>query len=280
MPDPEFIVERREDLVGIVLTHAHEDHLGAVADLWPRLKAPVYATPFAASVLQAQADRRRPARRGAGHRDPARRQVQSRAVRARDDHHDAFDPRAECHGDPHKVRHGVPYRRLEDRSRTSAGRPHRRGHAEAHRRRRRASHGLRQHQRLRRGRGRLGIEGPRQPRKARPGAQGQGGRHLLRLQPRAGRKRGAGRRCCWPPSGPVGACPAAHAPSRPGMRLPARFPRMRARAAGGLPAARQGPVHLHRQPGRATGFHGEAGRAASIATWFSRRATRRSSRPA
>ena len=52
MPDPEFIVERREALVGIVLTHAHEDHLGAVADLWPRLKAPVYATPFAASVLK------------------------------------------------------------------------------------------------------------------------------------------------------------------------------------------------------------------------------------
>lgn len=52
MPDPEFIVDRRDDLVGIVLTHAHEDHLGAVADLWPRLKAPVYATPFAASVLK------------------------------------------------------------------------------------------------------------------------------------------------------------------------------------------------------------------------------------
>ena len=52
MPDPAFIVERRAELVGIVLTHAHEDHLGAVADLWPRLKAPVYATPFAASVLR------------------------------------------------------------------------------------------------------------------------------------------------------------------------------------------------------------------------------------
>ncbi len=52
MPDPAFIEERRKDLVGIVLTHAHEDHLGAVADLWPRLKAPVYATPFAASVLR------------------------------------------------------------------------------------------------------------------------------------------------------------------------------------------------------------------------------------
>ncbi|SJZ47142.1 ribonuclease J [Enhydrobacter aerosaccus] len=52
MPDPAFIEERRDDLAGIVLTHAHEDHLGAVADLWPRLKAPVYATPFAASVLR------------------------------------------------------------------------------------------------------------------------------------------------------------------------------------------------------------------------------------
>ena len=39
MPDPAFIEERRDALVGIVLTHAHEDHLGAVADLWPRLKA-------------------------------------------------------------------------------------------------------------------------------------------------------------------------------------------------------------------------------------------------
>ena len=52
MPDPSFIEERRDDLAGIVLTHAHEDHLGAVPDLWPRLKAPVYATPFAASVLR------------------------------------------------------------------------------------------------------------------------------------------------------------------------------------------------------------------------------------
>jgi ribonuclease J len=52
MPDPAFIEERRDDLAGIVLTHAHEDHLGAVPDLWPRLKAPVYATPFAASVLR------------------------------------------------------------------------------------------------------------------------------------------------------------------------------------------------------------------------------------
>src|SRR5690242_7840224 len=52
MPDPAFIEERKQDLAGIIITHAHEDHLGAVADLWPRLQAPVYATPFAASVLK------------------------------------------------------------------------------------------------------------------------------------------------------------------------------------------------------------------------------------
>ncbi|MDZ4736366.1 MAG: ribonuclease J [Rhodospirillaceae bacterium] len=52
MPDPAFIAERRESLVGLVLTHAHEDHLGAVPYLWPRLKCTVYATPFAANVLR------------------------------------------------------------------------------------------------------------------------------------------------------------------------------------------------------------------------------------
>ncbi|NVN10782.1 ribonuclease J [Nguyenibacter vanlangensis] len=52
MPDPAFIVERKTDLAGLVITHAHEDHLGAVAHLWPRLNCPVYATPFAAAVLR------------------------------------------------------------------------------------------------------------------------------------------------------------------------------------------------------------------------------------
>ena len=52
MPDPRFIEERRADLVGIVLTHAHEDHLGAVPYLWERLGAPIWATPFTAAVLR------------------------------------------------------------------------------------------------------------------------------------------------------------------------------------------------------------------------------------
>ena len=52
MPDPQFIAERKESLLGLVLTHAHEDHLGAVPYLWDRLKCPVYATPFAISILK------------------------------------------------------------------------------------------------------------------------------------------------------------------------------------------------------------------------------------
>lgn len=52
MPDPSFIEDRRQDLSGLVITHAHEDHLGAVAHLWPRLRCPVYATAFAASILR------------------------------------------------------------------------------------------------------------------------------------------------------------------------------------------------------------------------------------
>jgi ribonuclease J len=54
MPDPGFIVERRDRLAGIVLTHAHEDHLGAIQYLWPRLRSTVYATPFTAAVLRAK----------------------------------------------------------------------------------------------------------------------------------------------------------------------------------------------------------------------------------
>src|SRR5271168_2802964 len=52
MPDPVFIAGRRDQLLGLVITHAHEDHIGAVAWLWPQLKCPVYATPFAAAVLR------------------------------------------------------------------------------------------------------------------------------------------------------------------------------------------------------------------------------------
>ncbi len=52
MPDIRYLEERREDVLAIVLTHAHEDHIGAVGHLWPLLKCPVYATPFTARLLE------------------------------------------------------------------------------------------------------------------------------------------------------------------------------------------------------------------------------------
>jgi ribonuclease J len=51
-PDPGFIVDKKEDLLGIVLTHAHEDHIGAIAHLWPKLKCKIYATPFTAVLVK------------------------------------------------------------------------------------------------------------------------------------------------------------------------------------------------------------------------------------
>jgi ribonuclease J len=54
LPDPRFIVERKDKLAGIVLTHGHEDHLGAVPYLWDQLRCPVYATPFTAALLRSK----------------------------------------------------------------------------------------------------------------------------------------------------------------------------------------------------------------------------------
>ena len=50
-PDPGFIVDKKNDLVGIVLTHAHEDHIGAITYVWKKLKCKIYATPFTASLV-------------------------------------------------------------------------------------------------------------------------------------------------------------------------------------------------------------------------------------
>jgi ribonuclease J len=54
MPDPAFIAERKDQLLGIVATHAHEDHIGAIPYLWPQLQCPIWATPFTASLLKAK----------------------------------------------------------------------------------------------------------------------------------------------------------------------------------------------------------------------------------
>ena len=50
-PDPGFIIDKKENLLGIVLTHAHEDHIGAIAHLWPKLQCKIFATPFTAILI-------------------------------------------------------------------------------------------------------------------------------------------------------------------------------------------------------------------------------------
>ena len=52
LPDPGFIIDKKDDLLGIILTHAHEDHIGAVAHIWPSLKCKIFATPFTAVLIQ------------------------------------------------------------------------------------------------------------------------------------------------------------------------------------------------------------------------------------
>jgi ribonuclease J len=54
IPDIGFIEKKRDDLVGLVITHAHEDHIGALSELWPRLRCNVYATSFAAALFEAK----------------------------------------------------------------------------------------------------------------------------------------------------------------------------------------------------------------------------------
>ena len=51
-PDPAYIIDKKNDLLGIVLTHAHEDHIGAISHIWPDLKCNIYATPFTSVLIQ------------------------------------------------------------------------------------------------------------------------------------------------------------------------------------------------------------------------------------
>src|SRR6201995_1601783 len=56
MPDVRFLAEQRENVLGIIATHAHEDHIGAIAPLWPSLRCPIYATPFTARLITGKLD--------------------------------------------------------------------------------------------------------------------------------------------------------------------------------------------------------------------------------
>ena len=51
-PDPGFIIDKKDDLLGIVLTHAHEDHIGSVAHIWPKLRCKIFATPFTSVLIK------------------------------------------------------------------------------------------------------------------------------------------------------------------------------------------------------------------------------------
>ncbi|UVC11216.1 ribonuclease J [Rhizobium sp. TH2] len=56
LPDIRFIIGEKHNLLGMFITHAHEDHYGAVKDLWPKLRVPLYASPFTAGLLEAKGD--------------------------------------------------------------------------------------------------------------------------------------------------------------------------------------------------------------------------------
>ena len=51
-PDPGFIIDKKESLLGIILTHAHEDHIGAIAHIWPQIKCKIFSTPFTAVLIK------------------------------------------------------------------------------------------------------------------------------------------------------------------------------------------------------------------------------------
>ncbi|MBQ7413242.1 MAG: ribonuclease J [Alphaproteobacteria bacterium] len=54
LPNPVFLADKKQDIVGLVITHAHEDHIGAIPHLWRDLQCPIYATPFAAELIESK----------------------------------------------------------------------------------------------------------------------------------------------------------------------------------------------------------------------------------
>ena len=51
-PDPGFIIDKKKDLLGIILTHAHEDHIEAISHIWSDLRCNIYATPFTSVLIK------------------------------------------------------------------------------------------------------------------------------------------------------------------------------------------------------------------------------------
>ncbi len=251
MADPGFIAERRDRLVGLVITHAHEDHIGAVAWLWPQLRCPVYATPFAAAVLRRKLGEVQLQRDVKLHVIEPGGADRPRALRADLRAGVALDPRGAGADHPHAARHDPAHRGFQARP-EAAGRPdHRRGGAGAARRGGRAGDGVRFHQRDGGGPFRVGGGGAAEPVRADPRHQGPGGGDVLREQcrPRGDdrlrrARRGAQRR-------PGRTQPAQ--PRRRGARVrlsPGRAG-VRPGGRGGLDPGRQFADPHYRQPGRA-----------------------------
>ena len=129
MADPGFIADRKDKLVGLVITHAHEDHIGAVAWLWPQLKCPVYCTPFAAAVLRRKLAEVGLANQVRVHVIPPGGSYRPEAVRAALHPPGALDPRGAGAGDRHPRRHRSAHRRLEAGRDAADRAAHRRGRA-------------------------------------------------------------------------------------------------------------------------------------------------------
>jgi len=54
LPDPSYLEDNKKRIAGMIITHSHEDHIGAVAHLWPRIKCPIFCTEFTAEILKAK----------------------------------------------------------------------------------------------------------------------------------------------------------------------------------------------------------------------------------
>ena len=128
MPDLAFVQEIKRDLVGIVITHAHEDHIGALAELWPSLGAPVYMTRFAAGPRRSAPPRRARRAENSDPRRSARRPCRDRPVRGRIHFGRAFDSRKRGARHPHARRASsfTPATGRSTRTRASAVAPTRR----------------------------------------------------------------------------------------------------------------------------------------------------------
>ena len=278
LPDLEFIEKQQDRLVGIVLTHGHEDHIGALPYLAADLKVPLYATPFTAGLIAGKLEEEgltgqvklNIVERGGSDRA---RPVQGQLRRAR-----PLDSRGQWPADRNAVRQHLPHRRLEDRRDAGARRAVEHRSADRDRRRGRAGAGLRFDQRLP-GRG-LGLRG----RASTTGcstqvakARGPGAGHHLRVERRAAADDRPGRDRDRPPGVRRRPLARPHPARSPGDRLSADFPEpIRFDEAMRLPRER-GADHRHRRAGRAARrARPDRLRAATSSSWP--RATRSSSR--